>query len=109
MTIDEQIAILNAVKEGKKIEAIRRAAESGIVRNWREWKGSPNFFEFDYRIVPEPRRFIVYMWGAAMYAKPYGEDIPSTAQIICTATEDANLGEAAAPYLEALKEKLSRP
>jgi len=107
MTIDEQIAILNAIKQGKKIEARKKTLEYEC---WFEiTTDSLNFADFDYRIVPEPRRFTVFLWEGGMYARPYNAHIPNNATLICTATEDTNLGEAAAPYIEALKEKISRP
>ena len=88
MTIDEQIAILQAIKEGKKVEAIRRATEPGIQRDWAEWQGSPNFFAFNYRIVRKPRRWIIFRWKGQQYAEPYNEHIPDDARIICTAVEE---------------------
>lgn len=113
MTLDEQIEILVALKEGKKIEARPLVNELGNTRAWIKWTGSsPNFACYEYRIVPEPRRWIIFMdtrVSARRFVQPYGEAIPQGATIICTATEDANLGEAAAPYLEALKEKIARP
>jgi Leu/Phe-tRNA-protein transferase len=110
MTLDEQIAILQALKEGKKIEAYER--KSYGAHGWMPWdKDSPcNFYVFDYRIVPEPRRFVIYKSKAhGLRAMPYEHLVPHDETIICTATEDTNLGETATPYLEALKEKISRP
>ena len=104
MTLDEQIAVLKALKEGKKIEARLNTGDPS--EQWKSWVSSPNFVRFDYRIVPEPRRFIVFMWEGQMYARPYGSYIPDAATILCTATEDLNLGEAVAPMLDALKQTL---
>ncbi len=106
MTIDEQVEVLLAIKKGHKIEAQLKNREG----DWTPCDNKDlNFIAFDYRIVPEPRRFTVFMCEGQMYARPYNAYIPDNATLICTATEDTNLGEEAAPYLEALKEKISRP
>lgn len=106
MTIDEQIAILQALKEGRKIEASVVAYEPSCGPMWFKWEGSPNFVAYNYRIVPEPRRFVIYRYGASIYAQPYSEHIPQGAKIICTAVEEPNLGESVAPTLDALKQTL---
>ncbi len=106
MTIDEQIAVLQALKEGRKIEARSVAYDPDSGHVWFKWEGSPNFVAYDYRIVPEPRRFIIYRYGASTYAQTYSEHIPATAEIICTAVEEPNLGESVAPMLDALKQTL---
>jgi hypothetical protein len=106
MTIDEQVEVLLAIKKGQKIEAQPKNREGG----WTPCDNKDlNFIAFDYRIVPEPRRWVIYEWGNELGVVPYSEYLPTSATIICTATEDTNLGEEAAPYLEALKEKISRP
>ena len=85
MTIDEQIAVLQAMKEGKKIEAKPHRYDEP----WHEWTGDVNFTRYDYRIVREPRRFIIFKWGGdTLYAVPYGSYVPENGKIICTATED---------------------
>lgn len=87
MTIDEQIEILKAVKEGKKIEV---SADDG--QTWHPKDGHEfNFGVCLYRIVREPRRFIVYEWRGKTYAVPYDNNVPDDAKIICTATEDAQV------------------
>jgi hypothetical protein len=51
-TIDEAIAILEAIKEGKEIQFM-----GGYT--WLDWNidGIPNFLEREYRIKPKPRTF----------------------------------------------------
>lgn len=91
-----------AVKEGKKVEA--RMAKAAP---WQPWKNSEpcNFHSFEYRIVPEPRRWCIYKWGNGYAAVPYSERVPSTTTIICTALEELPL-ESVAPMLDALKQTL---
>lgn len=92
MTIDEQIAVLQAVKEGRKIEAqLLSRTNSG----WDEWHGMLDFINYRYRIVREPRRFIIFKLGTFVYAQPYGEQVPLNGKIICTAVEEENIGAAA--------------
>lgn len=55
MSIDEQIAILRAVKDGHKIEAKHKDGESG----WHEWSDDCDFNMYNYRIVPEPREWYI--------------------------------------------------
>lgn len=54
MTIDEMIAVLQAVKEGKQIQ-VRVGGESPFY----DCLSSPvwDFAMFEYRIKPEPREF----------------------------------------------------
>lgn len=86
MTIDQQIEILKAIKEGKKI----RAKSKHVLDNpgWDLWAGAPNFVDYDYEIVREPRRWIVFRWKGQQYAEPYNAHIPDDARIICTAVEE---------------------
>lgn len=87
MTIDEQIEILRAVKEGKNIEAkLHRYDEP-----WQKWDGDVDFTRYDYRIVREPRRFIIFKLNRIAYAVPYGEYVPEDGKIICTAVEEENV------------------
>ena len=87
MTIDEQIAILQAVKEWKKIEV---SSDDG--QTWHPKDGDQfNFGICDYRIVREPRRFIIFKWKMSAFAIPYDHAVPEGAEIICTATEDENV------------------
>lgn len=88
MTLDEQIAILQALKEGKKIEARLLSGHPYVIPNWIEWLDSPNFACYEYRIVPEPRRFIIFKWNNYQYASLYKEHVPFDATIICTAIEE---------------------
>lgn len=88
MTIDEQIEILRAQKDGYTIEARRRDDQE---HGWHKWTSRCDFNHFEYRIVPKPRRFVIFKWKTAVYAVPYGSHIPDDAKIICTATEDENL------------------
>lgn len=105
MTLDDQIAILQAIKEGKKIEARAR----NMTGNWcLDDRFELNFRAFDYRIVPEPRCFTVFKYGLNTYAQPCEQHIPDGATIICTAVEELK-SEAVGPYLEALKQNLARP
>ena len=88
MTIDEQIEILKAVKEGKKVEARLIEGES----EWFSWHLRVcNFERYLYRIVPEPRRFIIYTWLSRLHVVPYGNHVPDDAKIICTAVEEENI------------------
>lgn len=106
MTLDEQIAILQALKEGEKIEAQRKGV---YPLTWSQYAGHQlNFCEHDYRIVPEPRRFVIYSLHGCWYVKPYTNNIPADATIICTALEELP-SEAIQPYLDALKQNLARP
>jgi hypothetical protein len=55
MTYDEMIAVLQAAKDGKKIQ-LRRKDEPGLNAQWADaqrpiW----DFFQFDYRVKLEPR------------------------------------------------------
>ena len=87
MTIDAQIEILRAVKEGKKIEV---SSDDG--QTWHPKDGNAfNFGVCRYRIVREPRRFIIFKWKLSAYAIPYGRAIPEGAEIICTAVEEENV------------------
>lgn len=91
MTIDEQIEILRAVKELKKIEV---SVDDG--QTWHPKDGDAfNFGLCLYRIVREPRRFIIFKLNTRVYAVPYGEYVPDDAKIICTAVEEENIGAAA--------------
>ena len=88
MTIDEQIEILRAVKEGKKIEA---SSDDG--QTWRPKDGDEfNFGLCLYRIIREPRRFIIFKRGTSVYAVPYDHAVPDGCKIICTAVEEENIG-----------------
>lgn len=88
MTIDEQIAVLQAMKEGKKVEARLIEGES----EWFSWHLRVcNFERYLYRIVREPRRFIVYKLGTHVYVVPYGDYVPEDGKIICTAMEEENV------------------
>lgn len=90
MTIDEQIEILKAVKAGKKVEV---SSDDG--QTWHPKDGNAfNFGVCLYRIVREPRRFIIYKWGTSVYAVPYGNHVPDDAKIICTAVEEENINTA---------------
>jgi hypothetical protein len=67
MTYDEMIKILEALRDGKKVEARRNGTD-----NWVHLVAPTdyppinlNFMEFQYRIVPEP----VVRW--AMYSDEY--------------------------------------
>ena len=54
MTDDEIIAVVQAHKEGKKIQWMTRIGP----QTWHDYLGSPirwNFDRYDYRVVPEPR------------------------------------------------------
>jgi hypothetical protein len=108
MNIDQQIEILTALKDGKAIEAKLR--EDNPRFQWEPWKAGHklNFAAYDYRIVPEPRRFILFRLNRNVYAVPYGYEVPHDATIVCTAVEELK-SEAVNAYLEALKIKLSRP
>jgi hypothetical protein len=58
MTIDEMIAVLQAAKEGKAIQA--RGMEYGA--SWvNAQTPSWSFAEYDYRVKPEPRRWWVVL------------------------------------------------
>lgn len=104
MTLDEQIAILQALKEGKKIEVSSDKGET-----WHpQTHGGCNFVCRIYRIVHEPRRFTLFKYGPNTYAQPCEQHIPDGATIICTAVEELQ-SEAVGPYLEALKQNLARP
>lgn len=87
MTIDEQIEILKAVKEWKKIEVSVDDGQTWYPKDGHEF----NFGLCLYRIVREPRRFTIFKWKTAVYAIPYGEHVPGDAKIICTAVEEENL------------------
>lgn len=87
MTIDEQIQILQAIKEGKKIEARSVAYESNDVV-WFKWEGAPNFVAFDYRIAAEPRRWLIYNYNGKTLAAPYDNCLVSGATLICSAVEE---------------------
>ncbi len=103
MTLDEQIQILQALKEGLKIEA--KLNEEPC--EWFHWtSGDVSFARYDYRIVPEPRRFIIFKYGPNTSAIPYAQSLPDGATIVCIAVEEPNLGESVAPTLEALKQTL---
>ncbi len=56
MTDDEIIAVVQAHKEGKKIE--RSAAKNSGCFGYTAMMGEPdwNFAVFDYRVSPEPRK-----------------------------------------------------
>ena len=58
MTIDEQIAVLQAAKAGKVIEfKVRDSANAG----WSRWCSEHfDFIGYEYRIKREPREFWVY-------------------------------------------------
>ena len=59
MTYDEQIAVLEAAKAGKNIE--RRSTKRYALHTW--WsvdESSFNFFDYDYRVKPEPREIWAY-------------------------------------------------
>jgi hypothetical protein len=60
MTDDEIIAVVQAHKEGKKIEcrSIDRTNPhmNGTVSDWKQCKPYWNFDLFEYRVTPEPRR-----------------------------------------------------
>lgn len=91
MTIDEQIAVLQAVKEGRKIEV---SADDG--QTWHPKDGHKfNFGVCLYRIVREPRRFIIYTRLNGLHVVPYGKHVPDGCKIICTAVEEENIGAAA--------------
>lgn len=67
MTIQEQIDVMTAFRDGKDIE-IRALSE-------REWEpcSAPlwNFTEFDYRVKPEPRRFFRNLYDNGDFAGFY--------------------------------------
>lgn len=88
MTIDEQIEILKAVKEGKKIEARWTGSAE-----WTLHQGPCNFVACDYRIVREPRRFIIAREPGMkqLVALPYSDFVPEIYPIVCIAVEEENL------------------
>ena len=60
MTIDEMIAVLQAAKEGKQIQARSKHYPDG---GWRDTDiSSWHFFPFDYRVKPEPREFWINVY-----------------------------------------------
>ena len=70
MTDDEIIAVVQAHKEGKKIQN-RYAMQPGEANRYNEWiaidNPSWNFFNYDYRVAPEPRKprefwLVEYHW-----------------------------------------------
>lgn len=50
MTIDQQIAVMQAFKEGKTIEYKNKAHDGWSVNSDPAW----NFDDYDYRVKPEP-------------------------------------------------------
>lgn len=59
MTDDEILTVVQAHKEGKKIECKGRHLSHPMIPKWNEWTDSNphwNFAEFDYRVAPEPRK-----------------------------------------------------
>lgn len=65
MTTDEKIAVLQAHKAGKEIQ-YKSNWESGSF-----WRTKPiphfNFFDFDYRVKPEPQEFWVNVWSSTSF------------------------------------------
>lgn len=58
--IDKQIEVLQAFKEGKKIEWRIRARESA---QWRTYTGRGTLWDWglsEYRVKPEPRTFTLW-------------------------------------------------
>jgi hypothetical protein len=86
MTIEEQIAVLQALKEGKKIEAKRINGLSG--EDWHGWEGDADFVHYNYRIAAEPRRWLIYNYNGKTLAAPYDNCLVSGATLICSAVEE---------------------
>jgi hypothetical protein len=85
MTIDEQVEVLQAIKKGQKIEAQLKNKEGG----WIPCDNKDlNFIAFDYRIVPVPRRWLIYTYQGKTFAAPYDNCLVSGATLICSAVEE---------------------
>lgn len=72
MTINDQIAVLQASKDGKMIQS--RAVNSTLYYSdgteeigpaWCDRSGDFNFVSYDYRVKPEPREFWIRKCSAA--------------------------------------------
>lgn len=63
MTHDEMIAIIQAAKEGKKIQVKSRNYYSGPKSGWADLKSGMifNFAHYKYRVAPEVREYTVVL------------------------------------------------
>jgi hypothetical protein len=59
MTVDEMIAVLQAHKEGKKIESNSHDGYGWLLTPCPVW----NFLRYDYRVKQEPREFFIVLDG----------------------------------------------